>query len=391
MEPTTIRASLNSNATHVVSFTNPLDTAAHFHVTLSGETPSEYFCLLLKRTHGILLRPGVSLDIPVMFAPEEMRTHLTTVVVGTEGSRGGKRLAWQYPVTGEPEFRPVSPESAPKIACRAKERVEERFEVVLVGHGTSGAAAVRPPTPNLDPATGTTTTPPTLTSGGAYGYSYELVCEDKEYSSLVRDCVGVRLLRKIIEEGEGAHLKLVFGVIFVPPRALSCTAELSVSSSECGGVWKFPIHLSASLADPDDVIVIEGTGLNKESQIQFRLTSMQEHPLPFTAHLAHGSDPDISVSPTSGELAPVNSRGTLFFITYRPRTYGRVHKAKLTVRCQSSEWCYEIVGQPTPYSPPSHTPARVQHRATPPLLLSQTRKNFVRENMKLATSRQPVQ
>ena len=55
------------------------------------------------------------------------------------------------------------------------------------------------------------------------------------------------------------------------------------------------------------------------------------HPLPFTAHLAHGSDPDITVSPTSGELAPVNSRGTLFFIAYKPRIYGRVHKARLIV------------------------------------------------------------
>ena len=56
------------------------------------------------------------------------------------------------------------------------------------------------------------------------------------------------------------------------------------------------------------------------------------HPLPFTAHLKRGSDPDITVSPTSGELAPVNSRGTLFFITYEPKTYGRSHRARLVVQ-----------------------------------------------------------
>ena len=43
-----------------------------------------------------------------------------------------------------------------------------------------------------------------------------------------------------------------------------------------GGVWKFPVHLSAAMADPDDVIIIEAAGLDKDSQIQFRLTSMQE-------------------------------------------------------------------------------------------------------------------
>ena len=56
----------------------------------------------------------------------------------------------------------------------------------------------------------------------------------------------------------------------------SCTAELNVSSRDGGGVWKFPVHLSASTPDPDDVITIEAAGLNKESQIRFRLTSLQE-------------------------------------------------------------------------------------------------------------------
>ena len=49
-----------------------------------------------------------------------------------------------------------------------------------------------------------------------------------------------------------------------------------MSSCESGGVWKFPVHLTAAMAEPDDVIIIEAAGLNKESQIQFRLTSLQE-------------------------------------------------------------------------------------------------------------------
>lgn len=53
-------------------------------------------------------------------------------------------------------------------------------------------------------------------------------------------------------------------------------AELLVSNGDSGGVWKFPIHLSAAMPSPDDVIVIEATGLNKESQIWFRLSSLQE-------------------------------------------------------------------------------------------------------------------
>jgi len=125
-----------------------------------------------------------------------------------------------------------------------------------------------------------------------------------------------------------------------------------------GGVWNFPVQLLAAPADPDDIIVIEAAGLNKESQVQFRLSSLQEyvhnnvdysvmqplhllipsftslprHPLPFTAHLVHGSHPDITVFPTSGELTPINGKGTLFFLTYKPQKYGHDHRAKLVVQ-----------------------------------------------------------
>ena len=56
---------------------------------------------------------------------------------------------------------------------------------------------------------------------------------------------------------------------------LSCTVELQVTSS-CGGVWKFPLELAATMATPDDIITLEARGLSKEAQVGFRLTSMAE-------------------------------------------------------------------------------------------------------------------
>ncbi len=56
------------------------------------------------------------------------------------------------------------------------------------------------------------------------------------------------------------------------------------------------------------------------------------HPSPFTASFSPSSDPEISVQPTNGDLAPVNTRGTLFCVTYKPTTYGRDHHAKLIVQ-----------------------------------------------------------
>ena len=54
--------------------------------------------------------------------------------------------------------------------------------------------------------------------------------------------------------------------------------------------------------------------------------------MPFKALLVSGSDPEISVSPSSGTLAPLNSKGTLFIATYKPKMYGKKHKAKFVVQ-----------------------------------------------------------
>lgn len=152
-----------------------------------------------------------------MFAPDAMHRHKTTIIVSIDRRWREKKmgdqlnLVWRYPVIGEPEFRPISPESAPTITCRAKERMEERLEVVLVGCKMSKAATFRPVTPN------TTAGEPTASSSKSDSYLYQLVCSDGEYSALISNCVGIKLIRKITDE-EGP-IKLVFGIVFVPPKA----------------------------------------------------------------------------------------------------------------------------------------------------------------------------
>ena len=51
--------------------------------------------------------------------------------------------------------------------------------------------------------------------------------------------------------------------------------------------------------------------------------------------MADDSDSAITVIPTSGELAPINFQGTPLYITYKPRAYGRKHRAKLVVQVSS--------------------------------------------------------
>lgn len=63
-----------------------------------------------------------------------------------------------------------------------------------------------------------------------------------------------------------------------------------------------------------------------------------------------------------------------------------MQKHSLTcLQSESSEWCYELVGKPPSYSPPTNTAARVQHKATLPLQVPYPKKNFVRENMRLTS------
>lgn len=127
MDPINIVANLGSSNVHVINFTNPLDTAMHFSISVKGED-SEHFCLLMRYVRSILLHPGVSLDIPVMFAPEVMRGHKTNILIISDDKHS--KYCWSYPVFGRPELRAHS--NLLNITCRAKERFEQKFQVSLM-------------------------------------------------------------------------------------------------------------------------------------------------------------------------------------------------------------------------------------------------------------------
>ena len=127
MDPINIVANLGSNSVHVINFTNPLDTAMHFSISVKGED-SEHFCLLMRHIHSIVLHPGVSLDIPIMFAPEVMRGHKATILIISDSEDSNH--CWSYPVFGQPELRAHS--NLLNITCRAKERFQQKFQVSLM-------------------------------------------------------------------------------------------------------------------------------------------------------------------------------------------------------------------------------------------------------------------
>ena len=50
--------------------------------------------------------------------------------------------------------------------------------------------------------------------------------------------------------------------------------------------------------------------------------------MPFKAYFEHGSSAELTVQPSSGELT---ADGTMFVVSYKPRSYGRNPTGKLVV------------------------------------------------------------
>ena len=50
-------------------------------------------------------------------------------------------------------------------------------------------------------------------------YSYQLVCSDRRFTALVEQSTGIKLLRRMVKEDDPLTINLVFGLVFVPPKA----------------------------------------------------------------------------------------------------------------------------------------------------------------------------
>lgn len=169
-----------------------------------------------------------------MFAPDDMSRQEAELTVTTESLSEEGGIVWRYPIGGQPRLlRPASSSEVPQIQCTAKERLEQRLEVRLLGsagtgkpRATAGAVTLRPVTPG---ASGGGQLDPIGVAEGA-GYRYRLVCGDPEAGPLLEQSTGVRLMRS--EEDASGDAVLVFGVVFSPSKpfryARACMCVLCV-------------------------------------------------------------------------------------------------------------------------------------------------------------------
>ncbi|PKK24952.1 hypothetical protein A306_00000203, partial [Columba livia] len=375
MEPTSISACIGQGSSVKITFKNPTpenvlvdvvltdqeQSSCHLNASLLSQSTSKesVFCLRLEQPRGIRLAPKEKLDIPLLFMPDTMKMYEAVVVIHVmrENAKNGgiQGILWIYPVRGIPEV-PQQKLVPAVVRCRARQRVERRVEVQLAGVA-AGATAV-PATRNS--AMLNTNKPDNIqevqvTNGSSttVEFLYELQYQSNEIKSQLESFVGLHLVQREQDTESGSET-LTFNIVFAPNKPMRNEATLVVQRTT-GGVWKFPVLFIAMEPEVDDVINIEAVGLNKEAIVGFKLTSQTRYPEPFTAHFLAGSDPEFLVLPQAGELLPAGTVGTHITVGFRPRMYGKKHKATLVIETQSMQWTYEINGLPPQTVPPTRS------------------------------------
>ncbi|KAL3884217.1 hypothetical protein ACJMK2_030436, partial [Sinanodonta woodiana] len=422
-DPVSVYTVAGSNTTLIIPFRNPMDHAVVCQVMLTDNhkqldellggysEPESAFCLLLKHKEGIRVGPKSTLDIPVCFAPTEMKMYESTctVIVRKEnngkwqyapkdsrgfqlsrtGSDGLSEIRWIFPIHGIPESRPIKEQYGAVIDCKARERLEERLEVTLAGvaPSTSGphkSIQKRSITPKNEQ--------PKVPDGIVVGetlataeeFTHELTYKDSDGRENLRNCVALNLIRQHRDSNTGLVV-LVFNVVFSPFKAMDHDATLEVKAAQ-GGVWKFPIRFVADEPPVDDVITIEASGLGKESSAGFRLTSQTNTPVQFNAYFAAGSDPEFFVFPQTGELLPQGSGGTLLRVSFLPSVYGKLYQGRLVLQTPDMQWSYSVKGVLPEYTPPRGQSSRPIAGPHPDPRQRQEKQNYILENLKLKTT-----
>ncbi|XP_013416633.1 cilia- and flagella-associated protein 47 isoform X1 [Lingula anatina] len=424
-DPVCVYTPAGSNSTLIIPFRNPLDHAVMVDVTLTDkdqqmelydqsrdmEELDSPFCLLLKNKSGIRVGPKSTLDIPVSFAPEEMKMYeaLCVAVIRKEDgsswhynvpesykgiplnrttSSGIRSIRWIYPVNGIPESHPMDSQ-ATVVECQARGRIEERLEVTLSGVAPSSAGPQRGIRARAITPKGKE---PQIPEGIVVGeglqpveeFTYEIQYDDADDKDNLKHSVALNMIRQYRDKTSGLVV-LVFNIVFAPYKQMMHDVKLMVKSVT-GGVWKFPVRFIATEPQPDDVIEIEALGLNKESNVGFRLTSQTTHPTPYNAYFLAGSDAEFKVYPQSGELLPVGSNGTLISVSFTPGLYGKLYQAKLVVQTPDMQWTYSVRGVLPEYTPPRGASSRPIAGPHPDPRRRGERMNYVRENLKLTTT-----
>ena len=213
MDPLEVMAQLTGSNVAIVKFINPLGHPAHFGISLSDNANNQ-FCLLLKVTRDILLQPNVSIDIPVVFAPEFMVLAKTSVIISTAALDSEEGLKWTYPIIGQPELKVATSHGFPHVIGRARERTEYRLKLTLTSTAVHNSSAVaRPVTPGNSLGRAVSGSSSSLWKK----YTYELACTEEGEKVVLSRATGVKLVGEE-HDSQNQSTILTFDLVFLPSK-----------------------------------------------------------------------------------------------------------------------------------------------------------------------------
>uniref|UniRef100_A0AAQ5ZD21 Calponin-homology (CH) domain-containing protein n=1 Tax=Amphiprion ocellaris TaxID=80972 RepID=A0AAQ5ZD21_AMPOC len=361
-KPLSISSVIGSKASINIPFTNPTDLPAVLSITLTDVDPSgapnlhpvtskEVFSIPLSDIEGVQISEGATVDVPVEFAPDSVELQqvwlcitmkpISSLSDNTNFSKDDMRseqelwpICWIYPLCGKAMEAPAEISSLTVVECEVGCQLQKKVDVLLTGC-----------LPGNQDQRGQEVT---------WMLKEDFLCEVRSRGEEVEDCLSIcaEAARRNPETG---IVTLTLNLVYAPLRTCRSSGVLAVQSVS-GQLWEFPITLTATNPQVDDVILTETTELGKTSAVGFRLTSTFRRPTSFTAEFLPGSSSEFTVTPVSGILPPVHSTGLLFTVSFTPTTTCKRHTARLAIQTVDMRWTYEVRGKT-----PDDSPAPLQH------------------------------
>ena len=359
MAVTEATAPLGATTSGTITFRNPFDVELAISIAMeqpaaqpSDELPATpLFELLARRTSGVLVQAGSSVQLPFSFLARDMEEAAATLLIQSEYN--GSPLTWRYPIVGVAVSRPLQR----PILLHVPARQPLRRELSLPLPGLQSSAVDTP-------------------------FTFELDLPEEE-AEMVGSSLSLAPLQRTLAGGS-----LSVAVDWRPLRPMRTSAALIVRMRS-GGRWRYELVLEAGEPAPDDVITIEAP-INKTAQVRFKLCNAFDEDAPFAAYFTPESPSVFTVSPAAGVLTRAGTAGTMFTISYTPVEYGKQVRGTLVVLTDEMQWSYEVRGSHPQYTAPSVTQTKVDHVLDPALSmrLGQPRKkNFLKHNMRSGASK----
>lgn len=303
---------IGSSTSITLSFTNTLDVESKMLITYDDD--ASHFSLA-RATDGVLL-PGMTGNVTVVFKPNAVGTHHTTVKIKPEvGTRCPEYdVCWEFPIDAIAEWRDTT--TPFRFRCAARKNYEEVITL---------------------PAPG-------LTAEDMKQAKIHFEPDAKQnYISAVNASFSCELM------DDNPMPDAFKGFIrFTPLRSMVASGDLLVTGSN-GGCWRYRVYLEASPAPIDDVIRMK-SAYKTSSSITFDLYNVFSYKSKFAAYLTSDSSRDFSVAPAHGVLLPFiqgqkgAAAATPIRITFTPSTRVPRVEGMLVVDTEDMQWSFKVVG-----------------------------------------------